>query len=88
MLPEQAQRNSIAAAEASARFAEGDLDGAARLWGGSPGAGPTFEEAALKLVEAGAPTALQTFLLARLGALARDDKAQVRLCSRLPDGKG
>jgi len=38
---------------------------------------PSFEEIALRFVEFGATDALQVFLLARLQALAPDDKAQV-----------
>jgi hypothetical protein len=42
-------------------------------------AAPSFEEVALRLVEAGSPVALQTFLLTKLHTLGPADKAQVRL---------
>lgn len=64
--------------EAEARFAAGEHDAAARLWGRTTGAGPSFEETALRCVDAGATSALQAFLLARLDALGPDDRAQAR----------
>ncbi len=70
--------------EAEARFAAGEHEAAARLWGGTPRAGPSFEEAALRFVDAGATGALQAFLLARLDALGPDDRAQ----ARRPGGAG
>ena len=41
-------------------------------------AAPSFEEVALRLVEAADPAALQTFLLTKLHTLGPSDKAQVR----------
>lgn len=64
--------------EAEARFAAGEHDAAARLWGRTTGAGPSFEETALRFVDAGATSALQAFLLARLDALGPEDRAQAR----------
>ena len=40
-------------------------------------AAPSFEEVALRLVEAGDPGALQAFLLTKLHTLGPSDKAQV-----------
>lgn len=45
-------------------------------------ADPSFEEVALRLVEAGSPDALQTFLLTKLHTLGPADKAQVRFLQR------
>ena len=72
----QAQRDLVTVGEAEARFAAGEHDVAARLWGRTTGAGPSFEETALRFVDAGATSALQAFLLARLDALGPDDRAQ------------
>ena len=49
-------------------------------WGETPqvtAAAPSFEEVALRLVEASDPAALQTFLLTKLHTLGPADKAQV-----------
>ena len=64
-------------AEATAAFAAGRLLAAARLWGKVTAVPPSFEETALKFVEAGDPDALQAFLLTKLDTLAPGDKAQV-----------
>ena len=74
----QAQRDLVTVGEAEARFAAGEHDAAARLWGRTTGAGPSFEETALRFVDAGATSALQAFLLARLDALGPDNRAQAR----------
>ncbi|KAK9832068.1 hypothetical protein WJX81_003754 [Elliptochloris bilobata] len=75
----QAQRDQVTVGEAEARFAAGEHDTAARLWGRTVGAGPSFEETALRFVDAGATGALQAFLLARLDALGPDDRAQATM---------
>ena len=80
----QDQRDLVTVGEAEARFVAGEHDAAARLWGRTIGAGPSFEETALRLVDAGATSALQTFLLARLDALGPDDRAQA-CADRAPD---
>lgn len=74
----QAQQDQVTVGEAEARFAAGEFEGAARLWGRTVGAGPSFEETALRFVDARATGALQAFLLARLDALGADDRAQAR----------
>ena len=80
----QAQQDQVTVGEAEARFAAGEFEAAARLWGRTAGAGPSFEETALRFVDARATGALQAFLLARLDALGPDDRAQARAsCVRL-----
>lgn len=74
----QAQQDQVTAGEAEARFAAGEFEAAARLWGRTAGAGPSFEETALRFVDARATGALQAFLIARLDALGADDRAQAR----------
>jgi hypothetical protein len=64
-------------AEAQAAYQEGDLLRAAGLYGRVTSPTPSFQELALKFVEAAAPDALQAFLLARLTSLPSHDKAQV-----------
>jgi hypothetical protein len=55
-----------------------------RLWSQLTAAAPSFEEVALRLVEAGSPEALQAFLLTKLHTLGPADKAQVGFVSWLP----
>ena len=74
----QTQRDTVNNAEAVVAFSEGRLLAAAKLWGRVTGASLSFEETALKFVEAGVPDALQAFLLTKLDTLAPGDKAQVR----------
>jgi hypothetical protein len=78
MVVTQAQRDAVSVAEADAAFEGGDLLRAAGLYGRVASAQPSFEEVALKFVEAGMPQALQAFLLARLRSLGSEDKAQAR----------
>lgn len=78
----QAQRDQVTIAEAEAKFAAGEHEAAARLWGRIAGGGPSFEETALRFVDVGATSALQAFLLARLKALGPDDRAQARAAQR------
>ena len=74
----QTQRDTVNNAEAVVAFSEGRLLAAAKLWGRVTGAPLSFEETALKFVEAGVPDALQAFLLTKLDTLAPGDKAQVQ----------
>ena len=73
----QAQRDQVSLAEADAAFDNGEFKAAAALYGRIAKGPPSFEEVALKLVEAGASDALQTFLQTRLENLSSDDKVQV-----------
>ena len=73
----QAERDTVSRSEAEAAFQDGDFKHAARLWGRMQAGDPSFEEIALRFVDVGAIEALQVFLMARLQALAPDDKAQV-----------
>lgn len=73
----QAERDTVSRSEAEAAFQDGDFKHAARLWGRMQAGDPSFEEIALRFVDVGATEALQVFLMARLQALAPDDKAQV-----------
>ncbi len=73
----QAERDTVSRSEAEAAFQDGDFKHAARLWGRMQAGNPSFEEIALRFVDVGATDALQVFLMARLQALAPDDKAQV-----------
>ena len=75
-----AARAAVALAEADAAFTAGDRARAATLWGSTLGAThPSFEEAALRLLDAGDPASLATFLEARLAALPPADKAQATM---------
>ena len=74
---EQAQRDTVRAAEAEALMATGDPVGAARLWGKMTLAHPPFEDVALRLVDSGSPDALHTLLSTKLDALPPSDRAQV-----------
>ena len=67
----------MSTAEADAAYGEGRFEAAARLYGRVTAASPSFEETALKFVEAAQPAALRLFLAARLEVLGPADKAQV-----------
>eukprot|EP00884_Botryococcus_braunii_P001644 jgi/Botrbrau1/11480/Bobra.0360s0007.1 len=75
----QAQRDAVSVAEAQAAYQAGDLLRAAGLYGRVASPSPSFQELALKFVEAAAPDALQAFLLARLTSLPPHDKAQATM---------
>lgn len=77
ILHAQAQRDQVSLAEADAAFDNGEFNTAAALYGRVAKGPPSFEEVALKLVEAGASDALQTFLQTRLENLSPNDKVQV-----------
>ncbi|KAI8463559.1 MAG: hypothetical protein J3K34DRAFT_462375 [Monoraphidium minutum] len=61
-----AQRDAVYIAMAEDSFARGDRKAAAAQWGRVVGGRPPFEEVALRLVEAGEPNALATFLSTKL----------------------
>ena len=79
----QAQRDRVSLAEADAAFDNGEFKTAAALYGRVAKGPPSFEEVALKLVEAGASDALQTFLQTRLENLSPNDKVQVHVWNTL-----
>jgi hypothetical protein len=84
----QAERDTVARAEADVAFRDGRHVHAARLWGRIRASDPSFEEVALRFVGVGATEALQAFLMARLQVLSPDDKAQVGASTirlRLPE---
>lgn len=68
---------------AEAAFGAGRFVEAARVYGQVAASTPSFEELALKFVDAGVPEALQEFLKAKLEALGPEDKAQVASLSSL-----
>ncbi|GBF90405.1 hypothetical protein Rsub_03401 [Raphidocelis subcapitata] len=76
-----AQRDAVYCAMARASFGAGQYRAAAAQWGRVVGGRPPFEEVALRLVGAGDPHALATFLETRLQALSRSDRAQSTLAA-------
>ena len=74
-----AQRNAVYLAEADSLLAEGHAVAAAERYGKVTAATPAFEDLALRLMEATDPHALRAFLLARLGTLGNDDRAQATM---------
>ncbi|KAL4539605.1 hypothetical protein Ndes2437B_g02032 [Nannochloris sp. 'desiccata'] len=74
-----AQRNAVYLAEADSLLADGHTVDAAERYGKVTAAYPAFEDLALRLMEANDPIALRSFLIARLGTLGPDDKAQATM---------
>ncbi|KAK3283679.1 hypothetical protein CYMTET_8639 [Cymbomonas tetramitiformis] len=64
------QRDSVYAIQAEEAFRSGDYSRAAAFYARTPTAAP-FEEVTLKLIEAGQPDALRTFLLHKLDNLSK-----------------
>lgn len=70
------QRNAVLSAQADAAFDEGRYEEAGGLYGRVTSTSPSFEELALRLMDAGEPAALEAFLQARLDTLGPADAAQ------------
>lgn len=73
------QRNKVYLLEADALLADGKTCEAAALYGKVTSATPPFEDLALRMMDTGDPDALRCFLVARLGTLGPDDRAQATM---------
>eukprot|EP00890_Picochlorum_soloecismus_P001861 jgi/Picsp_1/2676/NSC_00906-R1_vacuolar protein sorting-associated protein 18 homolog len=76
-----AQRNAAYLQEAERLFAEHEYTRAAELFGKCTLSKPTFEETALKFVQAGSSNAVMCFLRARLSTLGSDSQVQRTMVS-------